>query len=145
MREVFALWNSSYPLLASIKGLSLSFTLEPPPRAVLEKTGNDMLNLQDESESLILYLLSATWQDSDDDDAVYSSTLNLLQMTERRAEAMKKLHPFRYIGYADRSQNPIVSYGEANVRFMRQVSQRYDPVQVFQRSVPGGFKLHDAD
>ena len=104
-----------------------------------------MLNLQDESRPLLLYLLSATWQNSEDDDAVYSSALNLLQMTERRAEAMGKLHPFRYIGYADRSQKPLIGYGEAKVRFMRQVSKRYDPAQVFQRSVPGGFKLHDTD
>lgn len=144
MHEVFALWNSTYPPLASIKGLSFSFSLEPLPRAILDKTGNDMLNLQDESEPLILYLLSATWQNSADDDAVYSSALNLLQTTERRAEAMKKLHPFQYIGYADRSQKPLASYGEANMRFMRRVSQKYDPAQVFQRSVPGGFKLHDA-
>lgn len=104
-----------------------------------------MLNLQNGSESLIVYLLSVTWQNSEDDSLVYSSALNLVQMTERKAEAMKKLHPFQYMGYADRSQNPLASYGKANLRFMRQVSQKYDPAQVFQQSVPGGFKLRYAD
>jgi hypothetical protein len=104
-----------------------------------------MLNLQDEPESLILYLVSATWQNSEDDDVVYSAALNLVQTTERKAKAMKKLHPFRYFGYADRSQNPIVSYGAANAHFMRKVSRKYDPAQVFQRSVPGGFKLSFGD
>lgn len=46
-----------------------------------------------------------------------------------------------YMNYADRSQNPILSYGEGNVAFLRKVSERVDPEGWWQRMVPGGFKL----
>jgi len=57
------------------------------------------------------------------------------------AEEMGLLHKFQYINYADPSQKPIASYGVENVEFLRQVSRKYDPEGVWQRQVPGGFKL----
>jgi hypothetical protein len=57
------------------------------------------------------------------------------------AESLGLLHKFQYINYADTSKDPIGSYGEENVEHLRQMSRKYDPKGVFQRQVPGGFKL----
>ena len=57
------------------------------------------------------------------------------------AQSMGLLHEFEYLNYADSSQNPIASYGADNVRRLRAMSRKYDPHGVFQRQVPGGFKL----
>lgn len=46
-----------------------------------------------------------------------------------------------YGNYADASQDVVGSYGEENVAFMREVSAKYDATGVFQRRVPGGFKV----
>ena len=48
---------------------------------------------------------------------------------------------FRYMNYADASQDVLGSYGEVNVRKMLAVSRKYDPEGTFQKRVPGGFKL----
>lgn len=48
---------------------------------------------------------------------------------------------WRYLNYADPSQNPLGSYGEANVGFIREVAARYDPTGVFQTRFPHGFKI----
>lgn len=48
---------------------------------------------------------------------------------------------WEYLGYADEFQNPLGSYGAGNVQYMRDVAARYDPDQVFQTRVPGGFKI----
>lgn len=48
---------------------------------------------------------------------------------------------FRYINYADASQDVMSSYGEKNVQKMLRVSRKYDPEGVFQKRAPGGFKL----
>ncbi|KAK7987152.1 hypothetical protein PG996_006247 [Apiospora saccharicola] len=48
---------------------------------------------------------------------------------------------WEYINYADQTQDPIRTYGAANVAFMRDVSARYDPEQVFQKRARAGFKL----
>ncbi|KAK2606340.1 hypothetical protein QQS21_003271 [Conoideocrella luteorostrata] len=142
--EAFALWNSSWPPLAAVPGLSLSFSLEPFPRIALDKTGNDVLNLRAGSEPLLVYLLSATWLNEENDDVVYSTAHDLLRRTEHVAVARNKLHPFKYIGYAHHTQNPLAGYGADNVGFMRRVSHKYDPEQLFQRAVGGGFKLSEA-
>ncbi|KAL4745378.1 hypothetical protein BDW72DRAFT_198698 [Aspergillus terricola var. indicus] len=48
---------------------------------------------------------------------------------------------FRYLNYCDKEQDPLGSYGEENVRHMREVAGKYDPDGVFQKRAPGGFKL----
>ena len=45
------------------------------------------------------------------------------------------------LNYADASQNPLGSYGEENVQFIRKVAEKYDPSGVFQTRFPGGFKI----
>ncbi|KAE9577627.1 hypothetical protein CGMCC3_g6104 [Colletotrichum fructicola] len=52
---------------------------------------------------------------------------------------------FRYLNYCDASQDPLGSYGEENVRKMREAAEKYDPAGVFQRRVPGGFKISKAN
>jgi hypothetical protein len=48
---------------------------------------------------------------------------------------------WRYLNYADKSQDPIASYGESNVQFLKDVTAKYDPETVFQTLCPGGFKI----
>lgn len=48
---------------------------------------------------------------------------------------------WRYLNYADPSQDPLSSYGSANVDFIRKVASKYDPEGIFQTRVPGGFKI----
>ena len=52
-----------------------------------------------------------------------------------------QLQRFQYLNYAAAYQHPLESYGADKLRFLRDVSRRYDPKGVFQRQVPGGFKL----
>lgn len=46
-----------------------------------------------------------------------------------------------YLNYADKSQDPLASYGAENVKKMRDAAAKYDPDQVFQKLCPGGFKI----
>jgi len=48
---------------------------------------------------------------------------------------------FIYLNYAAPWQKPITSYGQANKNFLQSVSKEYDPNSLFQKAVPGGFKL----
>ncbi|TLS25961.1 hypothetical protein PpBr36_06826 [Pyricularia pennisetigena] len=51
---------------------------------------------------------------------------------------------FLFFNYADLSQNPLGSYGNKNIAFMEKVARKYDPNGMFQRNMPGGFKLSNA-
>lgn len=48
---------------------------------------------------------------------------------------------FVYLNYAYAFQDPLGSYGPKNVQHIRDVAAAYDPAEVFQRRVPGGFKI----
>ncbi|KAI9746929.1 MAG: hypothetical protein M1835_002318, partial [Candelina submexicana] len=56
-------------------------------------------------------------------------------------QGAQALNNFQYLNYADTKQNPIAGYGQANVDKLVAASKKYDPAQVFQKLVPGGFKL----
>lgn len=60
---------------------------------------------------------------------------------EAYAQSLGAHIEFRYGNYCDGSQDPFTSYGEENIRHMRDVSRKYDPHGVFQSRVPGGFKV----
>nr|ANM86476.1 putative 6-hydroxy-D-nicotine oxidase [Cladonia uncialis subsp. uncialis] len=49
-----------------------------------------------------------------------------------------------YMNYADKSQNPLASYGPENVKKLKDAAAKYDPEQVFQKLCPGGFKISKA-
>ena len=50
-----------------------------------------------------------------------------------------------YLNYANDDQDPIGSYGSANVAKLQAASKKYDPTGLFQTNVPGGFKLFKKD
>ncbi len=69
--------------------------------------------------------------------------MRLFDEIEKEAQQNKPslYHPYKYLNYADGSQDVIGGYGNKSVNRLRKVSKRYDPRGVFQRQVPGGFKL----
>lgn len=64
--------------------------------------------------------------------------------TARVKEETKLLNgemDFVYLNYADARQDALGSYGAAKIQHMREVASAYDPTQVFQQRIPGGFKI----
>ena len=51
------------------------------------------------------------------------------------------LLPWVYMNYADKSQEPLASYGMENVKKLKNAAVKYDPGEVFQKLCPGGFKI----
>ena len=54
------------------------------------------------------------------------------------------LKDFQYINYAFQDQDPLGGYGDVALSKIKAASQKYDPGQIFQKLVPGGFKLATA-
>ena len=88
-----------------------------------------------------MVLLGVTWADEADDEVIISSVTDLFAKFDAFAAARGGLDPFVYLNYAYSTQEPIQSYGAANVKKLQAVSRKYDPSGVFQKLVPGGFKL----
>ena len=60
---------------------------------------------------------------------------------EEYAESTGQAHPWKYINYANPSDDPFAGYGAENLDYLRRVAKKYDPEGFFQTNVPGGFKL----
>ncbi|KAK2745534.1 hypothetical protein FQN57_003659 [Myotisia sp. PD_48] len=125
-------------------GLICSLTLQPYPVSLLKKSspnGGNSLGLDPTSGPLVSVLLLTYWKSKDDDEKIIPVMKEVLGKIEQDATARNQLVPFKYANYAWGFQDPIGSYGAANIEQLRKVSKQYDPEGVFQKGVPGGFKL----
>jgi hypothetical protein len=93
------------------------------------------------TQFLAVLLLSASWPDIASTKAVQEATRHVMSLLEASAKAKGLLLKFQYLNYAAAYQTPLEAYGEDSLKFMRTVSKKYDPKGVFQKRVPGGFKL----
>ncbi|MCJ1286454.1 hypothetical protein MMC26_005799 [Xylographa opegraphella] len=125
-------------------GILWSLAFEPLPTATVQhgdlKGGNSLGTFPKDGNAIIL-LLAGIWTDSASNRRVEQVAQKMMRDAADIARRMGLLHRFVYINYADPSQDPIGSYGPANVARLRAASRKYDPKGVFQTQVPGGFKL----
>lgn len=81
------------------------------------------------------------WSSASDDARIFAATDRIL---DRSIAAAKELHvnyKFLYQNYASARQDVFAGYGRENHERLIEISQKYDPMQVFQRLQPGYFKL----
>lgn len=106
--------------------------------------GGNMLGLERNPRNKLYYALGVTLLTPDSVSRLpqtYQKVAAAVQKVQKFAESVGSKEDFIYLPYADASQDPLGSYGAANVRHIRQVSKAYDSQGFFQRRVPGGFKI----
>lgn len=135
--DLFKTWEDGTKTLATIKGLQLVLLIQPHPVS----NGTNSLGLPPGEKDLVLSVLTAAYANADDDDTVQKAMEAIIEKHEEITRQKGLYIPFKYLNYADKSQDPIESYGEAVKARLQAVSKRYDPRGVFQKKVPGGFKL----
>ncbi|KAJ1323482.1 prosolanapyrone-II oxidase [Microdochium nivale] len=81
------------------------------------------------------------WSDAAYDDQVYTAAQKWHSQVQAYTDSRGKAHRFEFANYAAKFQSVIASYGSQNLEFLRTVSRKYDPKQIFQRSATGGYKL----
>jgi FAD/FMN-containing dehydrogenase len=146
MARMVAAWT---PLLDDAAGAtagfeSVGFAFEPLPAVFTRygaRNGGNSLGTRPEDGDAMVLLVSTSWNGTAYDAAMDELTRNLIAAADAAAGEMGLLRGFRYLNYAAPWQEPLKSYGEANLANLRAVSKRYDPHGVFQHQVPGGFKL----
>ena len=136
-------WDASVQHVSSVAGIIYSIIFTPiQPSAVRESAarGGNSLGLMP-SKPLHIATIQATWEDAADDGNVVGTAKRLMADMERQAKAHGVFSPYIYMNYAWAGQHVIDGYGEESKAHLERVSKKYDPHQLFQRGVPGGFKL----
>lgn len=90
---------------------------------------------------LINILLTGVWYNEVHDETATAVLRHLGTAIEALATQREKSIKFKYMNYANQKQDVIASFGEKNVAFLKEVSERYDPEGVFQELHQGTFKL----
>ncbi|TVY19433.1 Bifunctional solanapyrone synthase [Lachnellula arida] len=144
IQRIFSLWNDTTPLLQNVTGLLYNLDLQSVPTFIPGNSlglENAAANGSNHTGSLTICLLSNYWADTADSPTMIFVTQNLLTQMKDAAKEQGLDERWEYLNYASEFQHPIESYGAASQANMRAVSKKYDPNCVFQKQVPGGFKL----
>lgn len=126
--------------LASLEGFTSAFTLQPYPVSLLKKCDNS-LGLDASNGPLMSILILNWWKSKDDDDSIIQASKGVLEKIDEDAASRGTAVSYKYMNYAYNFQNPIASYGTELHETLRRVSEKYDADGLFQKGVPGGFKL----
>lgn len=138
--------KSIAPLQHTVEGLNCSFVLQPYSISLLEKSkasGGNSLGLGDPDDTgpLVSILLLTHWKDRRDDERVIGTMKGILDGIREIAMTEGTIMDFIDLNYAADFQNPIASYGHESRHRLIEVSKKYDAKGLFQKGVPGGFKL----
>lgn len=144
LKTAYSMFNATVAQIAGIRNVTWSLTFQPIPPAITAKSaayGGNSLGLEPADGPLVLVLLAATWSLIGDDDKVNHIARTLIDDLDQAAVAKGVFNKFKYLNYALDFQLPIDGYGLGNKVKLQSVSHKYDPHQMFQQAVPGGFKL----
>ncbi|KAL9012925.1 MAG: hypothetical protein Q9173_002346 [Seirophora scorigena] len=86
--------------------------------------------------------MSWGWNLAKDDAYVYALIKETYKKVDQLTKSRGLYDPYVFLNDAFPDQKVLRSYGEDNFQRLVQVSKKYDPTQMFQKQVPGGFKLN---
>ncbi len=87
------------------------------------------------------FTINIGWNFQSDDAVVYSVLKKALEKIEALTKERGVYDPFIFLNDAYATQPVLRSYGATNLQRLNAVSKAYDLMGMFQRQVPGGFKL----
>ena len=140
-----ATYRKKAKLLRQVKGMVWTLVLQPLHTSTISHGHHNVLGLSDRHENLVVVLFTAVWGDSKDDILVNTSGRAGIDEINQYAAGQGTADKFRYLNWCDGTQRPFQSYGEENLRFLKDVSRNVDPDGLFQRGCVGGFKLMHED
>ncbi|KAF1928846.1 FAD binding domain-containing protein [Didymella exigua CBS 183.55] len=104
--------------------------------------GGNVLGLERfNGQTLCLYQPYISWQGAEQDALFQQAGADLVNRIRAYAVSIGADNPYLYLDYADNTQDPLTGYGAENVKKMKAAAKKYDPKQIFQKNVPGGFKI----
>ncbi|KAI1526017.1 GlcD FAD FMN-containing dehydrogenase [Pyrenophora tritici-repentis] len=135
---------TNFPIIQSVESILPFISIQAITEGQLkgmQKNGGNALGLGPVDGPLFIMSMSAWWAKASDDAAVMNFFSTVTKTVKAYAKSKNLDNGFIYINYASTYQDPLASYGSANVQKLIAISKKFDPMQVFQNLSPGYFKL----
>ncbi|KAI8954529.1 hypothetical protein F4801DRAFT_587346 [Xylaria longipes] len=118
---------------------------QPLPKLFGERSaaaGGNAMGVERQSVDGLLFQAAAMVRTPEQETFVYPKIKAWITAVKDFAATIDGgLLEWTYLNYADKSQDPLASYGKQNVKKLQGVAMKYDPGKVFQHLSPGGFKI----
>ena len=144
MEEFFQLANQTIQPFVSLAGFQLSISYQPLPTVMTKRNGRvDSLGPIQTAGNMVFihWAMAVDESEAHMDEPMRNAVKDLFAAANSRAAVLGVKRDFLALTYADGWQDPIGSRSPGTVEELLATSQKYDPMQVFQKQVPGGFKL----
>lgn len=145
VHKVHALWRSLVPRIcdeyaSANPSAELTFQALPSPKNV--SSPNSLGFAPGERTNNMVFLqIVFTFDGVQATRGLNKGLKDLIAVIEQVTQAEGVYHPYKYLNFAAGFQDPLGGYGEEQKMKLKQVARKYDPTGIFQRQVPGGFKL----
>ena len=142
LHHTFDIWQRSCDSVRGYSGIVWSVSYQPIVPLVIAQSPflqDAIPTLSGDTKPIVVALLTGTWKDSNDTAAIEAAGLKLINDVDVAARTDNMQTGYIYLNYAHAGQNV---FGEGRRKeWLQRVSRVYDPEGIFQRCVPGGFKL----
>ncbi|KAK7977182.1 hypothetical protein PG988_004672 [Apiospora saccharicola] len=143
-QAAFDTWNKT--TTASFAGTSIlqaRLFSEPVPHLAYSRaaSGTNSLGLSEARGNLVIVGVAVAWGQATDDALVDRVTREVVGQIDAAAQRLGQHNRYKFLNYAAPWQDVVGGYGPQSQARLRQASKVYDPRGVFQKKVPGGFKV----
>ncbi|KAH4050217.1 hypothetical protein HBI56_063040 [Parastagonospora nodorum] len=148
MEDFFQMANETIQPFLTLPGFLLSVAYQPLPTLMSERYGEvDSLGpIQTQGNMFYIHwAMSVDGSEVETDRKFEKVTRDLFQRAEAKAREKGLRRDFLQLTYADRWQDVLSSRSNGTLKELWRVSKEYDPTGMFQKQVPGGFKLSEMD
>jgi hypothetical protein len=144
MEEFFQMTYTAIKPFLGMDSFQLSLSYQPLPTIITERSGAvDILGpIQTQGNMFnVHFALGIGDEEADRDPIIQHAIRKLFGAAEARARELKVQRDYIPLTYADSWQDPISRRSELTVAELWNTARKYDPSGMFQKQVPGGFKL----
>ncbi|KAI4913139.1 hypothetical protein J4E85_010872 [Alternaria conjuncta] len=133
--------------LPSVANLQASITFQPITKAFLShsaKTGGNPQGIDVSKAPFFWMVENFTWSSASDDAKVRAAADEITASINSLLRAGLYSADYLYMNDAGKGQPIFQSYPAANLRRLKTIRTKYDPLKVYTNLMPGGWKVADA-
>lgn len=105
--------------------------------------GGNILGLDQIDGNALLWLYTVTSKTPEHEPFLLKSAKQFKDELKEYSVSIGADVDWIYVNYADPSQDALGSYGEGNVRFLRETAAKFDPEELLQKRMRSGFKISE--